>query len=223
MTAEFGAAVETGTDTFSAARVYDKLTLLVILAALTGAVGYAVASTGLLLLGIATGFVLAMIGIFRPAAAKVVAPLYALAEGLALGSLTALYSTTTKGIAPLAIIFTAGVYLAALVVFRSGLVKITPKFVSMTVMAGFGFLVVMLASLFGLFPGLSSQTGLLVVGVIGLAIGVAYLFVDFNYVQLGEQRRFPATGEWYAALTLMMSLVFVYISILRILASRGRR
>ena len=221
MTAEFGGAVTI--DTFSATRVYDKLSLLVVLAAVTGAVGYAIASTGLLLLGIVTGFVLAMIGIFKPATAKYVAPLYALAEGLALGSLTALYSTTTKGIAPLAIIFTAGVYLAALVIFRSGLVKVTPKFVSMTVMAGFGFLVVMLASVFGLFPGFGGATGLLVFGVIGLVLGVAYLFIDFNYVQLGEQQRLPAEGEWYAALALMMSLVFVYISILRILASQGRR
>ena len=115
------------------------------------------------------GYILAnnlVFGIFRPTAARFVAPLYALAEGLALGALTALYATGSKGVAPLAIVFTAAVFVGALVVFRSGFVKVTPRFVSMTIMAGFGFLAVLFAGLFGLFPGLSSQTGLLVIGVI---------------------------------------------------------
>jgi len=211
-----------GVDTYTAAGVYDKLGMLVLLALVTGAVGYATASTGLLLLGLAAGFVLSLIGIFRPTTAPVVAPLYALAEGLCLGALTSLYSSGSHGVAPLAIIFTGAVFLAALVVFRSGLVKVTPRFVSMTIMAGFGFLAVLIAGAFGLFPGLSSQSGLLVVGVIGVAIGVLYLFIDFNAVQLGEQRGLPAQAEWYGALTLMMSLVFVYINVLRVVASRRR-
>jgi uncharacterized YccA/Bax inhibitor family protein len=89
-------------------------------------------------------------------------------------------------------------------------------------MAGFGFLAVLIAGMLGLFPGLSSQSGLLVVGVIGVVIGVMYLFIDFNAVQLGEQRRLPVEAEWYGALILMMSLVFVYINVLRVVASRRR-
>jgi len=209
-------------DTYTAAGVYDKLGLLVLLALVTGAVGYAADSTGLLLLGLFGGLGFALIGIFRPMAARIVAPLYALAEGLCLGSLTALYATGSHGVAPLAIVFTGAVFLGALIVFRSGLVKVTPRFVSMTIMAGFGFLAVLVAGMLGLFPGLSSQTGLLVVGVIGVVIGVMYLFIDFNAVAIGEQRRLPAQAEWYGALTLMMSLVFVYINVLRVVASRRR-
>jgi uncharacterized YccA/Bax inhibitor family protein len=209
-------------ETYTAAGVYDKLGLLVLLALVTGAVGYATASTALLFIGLIGGLVLALVGIYRPTVARVVAPLYALAEGLCLGALTALYATGSKGVAPLAIVFTAAVFLGAFVVFRSGLVKVTPRFVSMTIMAGFGFLAVLVAGMLGVFPGLSSQSGLLVIGVIGVAIGVMYLFVDFNAVQLGEQRRLPAEAEWYGALTLMMSLVFVYINVLRVVASRRR-
>ena len=220
MGAAYGTAVVE--DSYTAAGVYDKLGLLVLLAMVTGGIGYATASTGLLVLGLVGGLVLAMVGIFRPTAAPVVAPLYALAEGLCLGALTALYATGSKGVAPLAIVFTAAVFLGAFVVFRSGLVKVTPRFVSMTIMAGFGFLAVLLAGMLGLFPGLSSQSGLLVIGVIGVVIGVMYLFVDFNAVQVGEQRRLPAQAEWYGALTLMMSLVFVYINVLRVVASRRR-
>ena len=203
--AAYGGSVDVAT--YTAAGVYDKLGLLVLLALVTGAVGYATASTALLVVGLLGGFVLAMVGIFRPTAARSVAPLYA---------------TGSKGVAPLAIVFTAAVFVGALVVFRSGFVKVTPRFVSMTIMAGFGFLAVLIAGLFGLFPGLSSQTGLLVIGVIGVVIGVMYLFIDFNAVQLGEQRRLPAEAEWYGALMLMMSLVFVYINVLRVVASRRR-
>jgi uncharacterized YccA/Bax inhibitor family protein len=152
-----------------------------------------------------------------------VAPLYALAEGLALGGLTAWYATAnSSGIVPLAIIFTGGIFLAALVIFRTGLVKVTPKFVAMTMMAAVGFLLVLIATSLGLpVPGLSGSSSLLVIGVIGVVIGVMFLFTDFNFVQVSEQRGdLPAEGEWYGALILMMSLVFLYINVLRILGRR---
>ena len=99
--------------------------------------------------------------------------------------------------------------------------KVTPKFVTMTLMAAFGFFLVSLALLFGLpVPGLSGAGGLAVLGVFGVAIGVAFLFVDFSYIQIAEDRRYSADGEWFGALLLMTSLVFVYINVLRILGRR---
>src|SRR5579885_3492485 len=78
---------------FTASGVFDKLGLLVLLALLTGAVGYATASSGLFLLGLIVGLVASLVGIFKPTAARIAAPIYALAEGLALGALTAIYAT----------------------------------------------------------------------------------------------------------------------------------
>ncbi|MDQ6614276.1 MAG: Bax inhibitor-1/YccA family protein [Actinomycetota bacterium] len=213
--------LQPGAMTFTAAGVYDKLGLLVVLAMVTGAISYFTNSSGLMILGFVAGFVLSLVGIFRPATAKIVAPLYALAEGLALGGITAYFATGNSGIVPLAIIFTSGIFLGALVIFRSGLVKVTPKFVSLTIMASVGFLLVLLGLMFGLpVPGLSGASGLVIVGVIGVAIGILHLFIDFNYVQIGEQRRLPVDGEWYGALILMISLVFIYINVLRILGRR---
>jgi uncharacterized YccA/Bax inhibitor family protein len=209
------------TRTFTAAGVYDKVGLLVVLALATGTVGYFSNNNGLILLGIVAGLVFSLVGMFKPTTAKFMAPLYALAEGLALGGITAYYATGNTGIVPLAIIFTGGIFLGALVVFRSGLVKITHKFVSMTLMALVGFFLVSLALAFGLHvPGLSGSGGLAVFGVIGIVIGIMTLFIDFNYVQIGEQQRLPAEGEWYAALLLMVGLVFVYINVLRVLGRR---
>jgi uncharacterized YccA/Bax inhibitor family protein len=207
--------------TFSAARVYDKVGLMVVLALVTGTYSYIANNNALVVLGLITGFVLSMVGIFRPATAKIVAPLYALAEGLALGGITAYYATSS-GMVPLAIIFTGGIFLGAMAVFRTGLVKVTPKFASMTFIALIGFLVTFIAvQVLGLpVPGLAGAGGMVVFGVFGIALGVACLFMDFSYIQMGEQRRLPADGEWYGALMLMISLVFVYINVLRVLGRR---
>jgi uncharacterized YccA/Bax inhibitor family protein len=213
--------VQPGTRLFTAAGVYDKVGLLVVLALITGTYSYFANNTGLMVLGFIGGLVLSLVGIFRPALAKIVAPLYALAEGLALGGITAYYAVGHSSIVPMAVIFTGGIFLGALVIFRSGLVKVTPKFVSMTLMASVGFILVLIANMFGLnLPGLGGSSGLAVLGVFGIAIGVMYLFIDFNYVQISEQRRLPADGEWYGALMLMMSLVLVYINVLRVLGRR---
>lgn len=219
MVSEFGQPI--GLDQrYTAAGVYDKLGMLVVLALLAGVVGYATDNVLLLIGGIVVGLIVGLIGLLRPATAKYMAPLYAIAEGAALGALTGLYATTAgDGIVPMAIIFTGGIFLAALVIFRSGLVKVTPRFVSMTMMAGFGFLLVVLASAFGM-PGLGGAGGDLVIGIIGVLIGVFYLFIDFNYIQVAESRQLPVEGEWTGALMLMMSLVFVYINVLRILGRR---
>ncbi len=100
--------------------------------------------------------VLTWSGYSKLGTAKIMAPLYALAEGLALGAITAAYASGSNGIAPLAIIFTAGIFIGALIVFRSGLVKVTQKFISMVLMASIGSTSsCCLAASLGLFPGLS--------------------------------------------------------------------
>jgi uncharacterized YccA/Bax inhibitor family protein len=222
MIAEFGRPTDISVERFTAAGVYDKVGLLVIIALIAGAVGYVADSPGLAVIGILGGLVAYLVGVFRPATARVAAPIYAVLEGLALGAITAWYAADTHGIAPLAIIFTGGIFVTALVIFRSGLVKVTPRFVTMTLMATVGFIAVLIAGMFGLFPGISSESGLLVLGVIGVVIGVAYLFIDFNYIEVGEQRGLPVEGEWVGALLLMASLVMVYINVLRILGARRR-
>src|SRR5579872_3108608 len=91
LVAEYGPG--TTTETFTAAGVYDKLGLLVILALVAGAVGYVTDSAAVAFLGLFGGLGLALVAIFRPATAHVVAPLYAIAEGLCLGAITAAYAT----------------------------------------------------------------------------------------------------------------------------------
>ncbi len=214
--------VEPGAKRFSAAGVFDKVGLLVVLAIVTGVVGYFTNPPGIaIFVGIIVGLVFSLVGRFKPASTAVMAPLYALVEGFVLGAITAYYAVGKTSIVPLAVIFTGGIFLGTLIVFRSGLVKLTHRFVSMAIIAAFGFLAVLLASIIGLpIPGLSGSGGNLFIGVFGVVVGVMFLYLDFNFVQVSEQRQVSAKGEWLGALLLMNALVLVYISVLGIVGRR---
>jgi uncharacterized YccA/Bax inhibitor family protein len=95
-------------------------------------------------------------------------------------------------------------------------------FVIGTVVATFGLAAVLLASLIGVpVPGASGVgPWSVVIGVIYLVVAVANLFVDFSFVQNAEAQGLSAEGEWYAAFSIMLALVMVYIAMLRILAGR---
>lgn len=213
-----------GAERFTAAGVYDKLAGLLFVVALSAAVGAfflpGAAILGLLLVALGSS----LAGIFKPNLARICAPVYAVAEGAVLGYISRVYAEEAGGTVPLAILFTAAVFVGCLAAFRSGLVRVTPRFLTMTMVATFALFAVFLASLIGLpIPGVQDvgTTGL-IFGVIGLGVGVLNLFVNFAAIQDMEERGADAQGEWFGALILLTSLVLVYISILRILGSSRR-
>jgi len=213
-----------GAASFTANGVYDKLAGLLFIVAVSAAVGafFLPVAAVLVLLLVAIGS--SLLGVFKPNLARVCAPVYAVAEGAVLGFVSRVYAEDAGGVVPLAILFTAAVFVGCLVAFRSGLVRVTPRFLTMTMVATFGLMAIFLASLLGLpIPGIEDVgTRGLIFGVIGLAVGVLNLFVDFSVIQEMERRGAGADGEWFGALILLTSLVLVYISILRILASSRR-
>jgi uncharacterized YccA/Bax inhibitor family protein len=212
---------------FSAARTYDKLIVLVTLALVSAAVGYVAVPSGLAFACMAAAFVLVLVSWFRMQWAKVIAPAYSILEGVALGSISGAYATLGHGIVPTAIAFTAAVFVACVVLYRTGLVRVTPRMMSLAMIGGFGIVIVGLLSLIGLsLPGVDSFGTLgLLFGIFALAVAVLNLFTDFEWVARSEAMGVSAEGEWAAALAMMTALVLVYISILRILASMygGRR
>jgi uncharacterized YccA/Bax inhibitor family protein len=210
---------------FTAAGVYDKVAFLGVVAVAAGTYGYFWAPSGVAWVAIFAAFVLGLVGSFRPQLARVIAPAYAVLEGVALGYISAAYDTVRSGIVPDAIVLTAGVFIGTWAVYRTGLIRVTPRFVTMTVALTFGLAAVFLLSLLGLpVPGVNSLgTGGVLIGVVILLIAVFNLFVDFNFVETAAAQRLAAEGEWYAAFAVMLSLVLVYLSILRILAASGGR
>ncbi len=213
-----------GGERFSASGVYDKLAGLLFVVALSAVVGAFFLPGPAVIVLLLVALASSLVGIFKPNLARVCAPIYAVAEGAVLGYISRLYSADAGGIVPLAILFTGAVFVACLAAFRTGLVKVTPKFLMLTMIASFGFMALFVASLLGLpIPGLQDvgTTGL-IFGVIGLGVGVLNLFVDFAAIQDMEERGADSRGEWFGALILLTSLVLVYVSILRILAASRR-
>lgn len=216
------------TERFSANRTFDKLAGLCLTALVAGIVGYVAVPPSTAYGFMIVAFVIVLAGWFRMRWARYLAPVYSVVEGLALGSISKLFSSFGHGIVPTAIVFTGAVFAGALVLYRTGLVRVTPRMMSLAFMGALGILAVGLLSLIGLpIPGLSNLTGLgLVFSILALGIAVLNLFTDFQFVTQSEARGVSAEAEWAAAFAMMTALVLVYISMLRILGAAyggGRR
>lgn len=213
---------------FSAARAYDKLIGLSLITLLCALAGWLVVPVGIAWACVFVAFAIALVSWFRMRWAKVLAPAYAVAEGVALGAISAAYATFGSGIVPTAIVFTAGVFVGALIVYRTGLVRVTPRMVAMAGMGALGIMAVALLSLFISVPGLTSFGPLgVVIGALCLVVAVLNLFTDFQFVDRSQALGVSADAEWAAAFAMLTALVLVYLSMLRILASAygggGRR
>ena len=221
----FGPAATQVTDRapFVANDVLDKVALLATLALVSG-VAFAVANppSGVMIVVLIGAAVCGFVGIFRPAQARVLAPVYALAMGGVLGWISRFYAHGGGAVVPLAILGTTAIFFGVLFAYRTGLVKVSHRFVQVTVIAGLGLLVMMIAVMFGLTVPFASRsfTYLLVFGVLYLFIAVMNLFVDFSYVYRAQAAGVSKEGEWFAALAIMFSLVMVYLALLRILGAR---
>jgi uncharacterized YccA/Bax inhibitor family protein len=174
--------------------------------------------------GLIGGLVLALVTIFKKEWAKITAPLYALAEGLLLGGLSAYLEQMYPGIAIQAVGLTFGVLLVMLVAYQAGWIKVTQKFRSGLMMAmGAVFLIYMVSFVLGFFgvniPYIHDS------GPIGILFSLAVvviasltLLLDFDFIQKGEENGLPKYMEWFAAFGLMVTLVWLYIEILRLLS-----
>ena len=205
--------------------VLAKLASMVGIAFLSGILGWQFPNPALYLTAMVLGFGLGIAGSFKPQLAQKIAPFYSVAMGFVLGGLSAAYANVGNGIVPTAIIATAGIFVGCFALHKSGLVKVTPRFVQITGVATFAFFIVIVAAMIGVpIPGASELgTRGLLFGVIGLGIALMNLFVDFERARKVEEGGMSPEVEWYAAFQLMLSLVMVYVNVLRILASSQRR
>ena len=186
----------------------------------------------LILPGAIVGFILAMVTIFRnPAKAGSTAPLYALAQGTFLGGITLMYESAFDGIAIQAIGLTFGILASLLMCYKSGLIKPTENF-KLMVFAGIGgifllYLVSFIMSFFGSGISLLSPTNGSLMSI-GLSLGIVCfaslsLVLDFDFIEMGAEKGMPKYMEWYGAFSLMVTLIWLYLEILRLLAKMRSR
>jgi len=182
-----------------------------------------------MLLGALGGFIVAMVTVFKKTWSPVTAPLYALLEGLVLGGLSAVFELRYPGIAMEAVGLTFGTLFVLLLAYKSGLIKVTQKFRLGVVAATGGimifYLVQMLLGFFGIqFTTINGS------GPIGIAVSLFIvviaslnLVLDFDFVEQGVAYGVPKYMEWYAAFGIMVTLIWLYLEMLRLLAKMRSR
>ncbi|WP_433944606.1 Bax inhibitor-1/YccA family protein [Paenibacillus sp. SN-8-1] len=167
---------------------------------------------------------LALIISFVPTTAPYLVPIYAIGEGMLLGGLSARYETLYNGITLQAALLTMGVFIALLVAYKTRLIKATENF-KLGVIAATGgiFLVYLLSFILGFFgitiPYLHDNSligiGISIVIVIVAALN---LVLDFDFIEQGAEQGAPKYMEWYGAFGLVVTLVWLYVEMLRLLA-----
>ncbi len=182
-----------------------------------------------LVLGGIGGFIFAMITAFKKEWAPVTAPIYALLEGLVLGAISAVFELRYPGIAMQAVALTFGTLFVLLLAYKSGLIRVTQKF-RMGVIAATGgimvfYLIEMLLSFFGIHFTTINGAGPIGIGVslFIVAIAALNLVLDFDFVEQGVAYGAPKYMEWYAAFGIMVTLVWLYLEMLRLLAKMRSR
>lgn len=179
--------------------------------------------------GAISGFVLALITSFKPAWSPITGSLYALAEGLFLGGLSARYEMQFQGIVLQAILLTGGTCLALLAAYSMRLIRATENF-KLGIFAATGgialvYLVTWVLSFFSIQVPYIHESGMIGIGfsVFVVIIAALNLVLDFDFIENGCTHGAPKYMEWYAAFGLLVTLVWLYIEILRLLSKLSKR
>ena len=209
--------------------------LLAVLTA-TSAYGWMAHNIALLILGLIGGIALAIATSFKPQWAPVTAVLYAMFEGLAVGTISVIYAeqmakTQYAGAVPLAILGTLVVLAVMLVLYVTRIIKVNQTFmvvvIGATAAIGLTYLVTMLGGMFfpqmwGLAIYRSGPIGLLFSAAV-IVVAALNLAIDFQTIETGIQRRAPKFMEWYAGFGLLVTLIWLYLEILRLLSKLADR
>lgn len=176
------------------------------------------------------GFIFALITIFKKQWAGITAPLYALAEGLFLGAISAIFEAQYPGIVIQAVGLTLGTLASLLFLYKTGIVKPTENFRLMVTSATMGigllYLVSMLMNMFGSGGiGFIHSNGLMGIGfsLFVVAIAALNLVLDFDFIEQGSEMGAPKYMEWFGAFSLMVTLIWLYLEMLRLLAKLRSR
>jgi uncharacterized YccA/Bax inhibitor family protein len=235
-----GTATDTGTPppavrtgVMTANGTFAKTFVLFLLVLAGGAVGWSQVNLGpadqveipgwtwIFLLG---AFAVAMVCIFKPTASPFLAPLYAVLEGVFLGALSKAFEVRWDGIVFQAVLATVGVFFATLALYVFGVVKVTRRFTMVVMGATFGILLLyvfgFLLSLFGVdvvFWNEPSALGI-IVSVAICVVASLNLFLDYEFIRQASVQGAPKYMEWYGGFGIMVTLVWIYIEMLRLLS-----
>ena len=180
--------------------------------------------------GALIGFILALVTSFKATWSPLTSPIYSLCEGLFLGGISAFFEKSYPGIAIQAVALTFGVMFVLLLAYKTGIIRATRGF-KLGVIAATGAIALVYAAnfvvqLFGLshFSFLYSSTPLGIgISIVVVIIAALNLILDFDFIETAARMGAPKYMEWYGAFGLMVTLIWLYLEILRLLAKTRRR
>lgn len=182
-------------------------------------------------IGVIVGFGLAILLMFKPHLAKFVAPLYAIAQGFFVGALSRMYETFYDGIVVQAAGATIAVFAVMLVLYRARIIKVTERFRTIVTAATLGIMLFYgVCFLISLFAGSDSISFLASPSLLGIAFSVFVaglaafnLALDFDFIERGSKMGLDKNFEWYGAFGLLVTIIWLYLEMLRLLAKLRER
>jgi uncharacterized YccA/Bax inhibitor family protein len=179
--------------------------------------------------GAIVGFVLVLIATFKPQYSTYLAPGYAIFEGLFIGGISAIFEVMYPGIVIQAVSCTFVTFMVCFGLYKYEIVKVTEKFRSVVIAATLAiatyYLISWLLSMFTSFQRVDQGNSWMSIGISVFVIVIAALnlFLDFDQIEKGVQQKMPKYMEWYSAMGLMITLVWLYIEFLRLLSKISSR
>jgi uncharacterized YccA/Bax inhibitor family protein len=181
--------------------------------------------------GIFGGLIVAIITIFKKQWSPITVPIYAILEGLALGSISYMFNESYDGIVVQAIGLTIAILASLLLAYRSGVIKATENFKLGVFAATGGIFLLYMASIIMSFFGASisvldpTNSSLMSIGISLFVVVIASLnlVLDFDFIEEGAEKGAPKYMEWYGAFGLLVTLIWLYLEILKLLAKTRNR
>ncbi|MEP6647430.1 MAG: Bax inhibitor-1/YccA family protein [Saprospiraceae bacterium] len=201
----------------------NKTFILFAIMLVTAFINFQLQSSVLMIGGAVGGLILVIVNVFKKEYSTVIAPSYAALEGLLVGGVTGIYAGFGGGIVIQAISLTLLVLFVMLVIYKTGIIPITNQFRMGVIMAtgaiALMYVLTMVLGMFGIHIPYIHEGG--TIGIIFslgvIAIASLNLLLDFDMIVKGEQNNFPKYMEWFSAMGLMITLVWLYFEILRLL------
>lgn len=223
------AGIQSGTNKMTIQGTVNKTYIALAIVFLTATLTWNNPSSGLMMLGGIGGFITAFVTIFKKQWAGITTPIYAAFQGLFLGGISAIFNAQYPGIAIQAIYLTFGTLFALLIAYTSGKIKVTENFKLGLIAAMGGLFLFTLVNFLLSFVGLGITSiygnGLIGIGfsLVVVVIAALNLVMDFDFIENGAAQGAPKYMEWYGAFGLLVTLIWLYIEILRLLAKLQSR
>lgn len=178
----------------------------------------------LFFVGAIVGLVLGLVNAFKKQPSPILISLYAIAQGVFLGGLSKFYEAQFDGIVLQAVLGTVSVFAVTLMAYKSGKVRVTPKFTRILLVGMLGYLLFSIINVVLVWTGVLDGWGMrggtmgIIIGLVAVGLAAMSLIVDFDSVAVGVRNGVPAKYAWAAAFGILVTLVWLYLELLRLIA-----